>query len=406
MERARSRGQDSRLEIESRVSAGAPVRVPAAGTASSFDVQETLTAIARPRLSTSAGFDEVAADVRRRFEGLGYDTVELPFTFAPWVGRFALSIAALAYVFGIVITGVFLLSNAPRGAAVALLLGAAGAGATAIGAMRLTDRARRGRRQGMNRLFRPAGARPAYLLMAHLDSKSQLVPLSLRAPAIMVASAAWLVLLGMAFAMAVRPVGGGAVFLVAIAAVIAGTLLALSWAGNDSPGALDNASGVATLLGVAARERGAGDVAFLVTDAEELGLAGARHAARKIPPVHGVINIDGVDDIGHFWIVERSGWRRRGLTANIAAALLTAAAKLEVPAFRRRLPIGMLLDHIPVARAGIPALSLLRGAVRSLHRVHRPSDDPAHLRGTGVERAVELLCAALEELRAQQARPT
>lgn len=402
MAKARSRRKRSRLEVEPRFRPAAGV--PTGAAASSFDVQEALTAISRPRLSTTAGFGEAAADVRRRFEGFGYETVELPFTFAPWVGRFALTIGALAYLFGVITAGVCLLSNAPRGAAVALLLGAAGVGATGLGAMRLVDRARRGRRQGMNRLFRPAGAKPAYILMAHLDSKSQIIPLSLRAPAIVIAAAAWLVLLGMSFVMTARPMGGGTVFLVAIAGVIAGTLLALSWAANDSPGALDNASGVTTLLGVASRERGAGDVAFLVTDAEELGLTGARHVARKLPPVHGVINIDGVDDVGRFWIVERSRWQRRGLASNMTAALLSAAAALEVQAFRRRLPLGILLDHIPIARAGIPALSLLRGGMHSLNRVHQPSDDPAHLKGTGVERAVELLCTALDELRAHQVK--
>lgn len=371
-----------------------------------FDARETLVALARPRLSTSPGFEDVAAEVGRRFAGFGYEAAELPFTFAPWVGRFGLPVAAAAYLLGVLPAGILLLLGRPLGAAVALLVAAAGVAAVALSAPHLLHGSQWARRPGVNRLYHAPGTRPLYILMAHLDTKSQLIPLSLRAPAIVVAAVSWLWLLGIALLLMARPVSGGPIFLAAVAGILAGTLLALSWGDNDSPGALDNASGVATLLGVAARERDAGDVAFLVTDAEELGLAGARAAANRLQPVHGVINIDGVDDAGRFWIVERAGWRRRGLTSNLVVALLTAADQVGVAASRRRLPIGVLLDHMPIAKAGLPALSLLRGTVRSLNRVHRPSDDATHLEGTGIARAVDLLCAALAELRARQAGTT
>ncbi len=50
-------------------------------------------------------------------------------------------------------------------------------------------------------------------------------------------------------------------------------------------------------------------------------------------------------------------------------------------------------------KAGIPAFTLMRGTLRSMARVHRPADSVEHLRGDGVQAAVKLLVAALEELR-------
>lgn len=374
----------------------------AARARASFDARETLGALARPRLSTTPGHEEVVAEARWRFETLGYETIELPFSFAAWVGRFGPAFLALVYLIGVLAAGILLLAGAPGAAAIVLLLAFAGVVAAAANLTRLLHQARWHRRRGLNLLFRRPGSRPRYILMAHLDSKSQLVPLSLRAPAVAVAAAAWIVLLGTAILSLIRPVAGGAVFAVAVLAVLAGTLLTLSWADNESPGALDNASGVATLLGVAEREADTGDVAFLVTDAEELGLAGARDAATRLPPVHGVINIDGIDDDGRFFVMERFGWPRRGLAPHLAVGLLGAAAVLGVPALRRDVPLGLLLDHMPIVRAGIPALTLMRGELRSLHRVHRPADSLASLHGTGVTRAVDLLCAALTLIRGDE----
>jgi hypothetical protein len=378
-------------------------RVRAARAGTPFDAREVLCAIARPRLSTTPGHEEVVAEVRWRFEQIGYDTVELPFRFAPWAGRFALTIGASTYMVGVVLAAVLLFWAQPAPAVVVLMLSGAGAIAVALSFTPVMHRAAWGQRRGINLLFRRPDRRPHYILMAHLDTKSQLVPLGLRAPAIAMAAASWLVLLAIAALSTIRPFGLVAVFVVGLLAVISGSLLALSWSGNDSPGALDNASGVATLLSVAEREFATGDVAFLVTDGEELGLAGARAAAVHLPRVNGVINIDGVDDEGRFFVLERFGWPRQGLSPHLAVALLGAAGALELPAVRRDVPLGLLLDHMPLVTAGIPALTVMRGELRSLARVHLPSDDLGHLRGTGIPLMADLLCAALDVLREQEA---
>ena len=150
-------------------------------------------------------------------------------------------------------------------------------------------------------------------------------------------------------------------------------------------------------------QRAAGDVALLVTDAEELGLAGSRAIARSLPTVIGAINLDGIDDAGPFYLMERFGWpRKRGRAPHLAAALLRAGAELHLDVRRRDTPFGILLDHMPLVEGGTPALTIMRGGLGSLRRVHRPGDDLAHLRGQGIPPAMRLVSRALELLRAQE----
>jgi hypothetical protein len=259
-----------------------------------------------------------------------------------------------------------------------------------------------GERSGVNLFAVMPQRRPRFVVMAHRDTKSQPVPLAFRGPAIVIGIIVWAVLLVAAIAHTARPLPGSLIVTLGITGVVAGIILIFCWVNNRSPGALDNASGVVAALGVAARERDAGDVAFLITDAEELGLAGARAAAHQLPPLIGVINLDGLDDEGTFYVLERFGvLRKHGMAPHLAAALLEEAASRGEAADRRDMPWGIPVDHIPIAKAGIPALTLMRGTFESLRRVHLPGDDLEHLRGDGVERAIGLVSGALQRLREQ-----
>ena len=367
-----------------------------------FDATADLRTTARPRMTGSEGHAEVTEALRERFVGLGYQVHELPFTFSAWPGRFGITGIGVVLAVTGVVAGILMLSGEPVATLVVLVLMlAAGAVVVVWGGRAVLD-LRWGRREGANLLVTAFDKRPRYLLVAHRDSKSQVIPLMLRWPAIVIAAVSWAGLFLLAVAALAAPVNQGLVFLVAILVVLAGTVLSLCWADNSSPGALDNASGVATLIGVAEREVENGDVAFLLTDAEELGLAGARAVAGRLPPVFGVINVDGIDDTGTFHIMERFGWPARGTAPHLALALLGAANALDLPATRRNVPPGILLDHMPIVKGGTSALTLMRGQRSSLARVHRPGDDLAHLRGDGVTLAVDLLCAALRILRKQE----
>jgi hypothetical protein len=382
-------------------------RAAAAATAAGgFNVGGMLKEVAKPRLAGSHGAAEVAGVIRASFEALGYDVSEREFRFNPWPGRFGITAVGVIYLLGTVGAAAFLYMNNPFSALALLLIVLVMAGLIGLFAKPAIDSMKLGSQPGVNMLAQKPGTRPRYIIMAHRDSKSQPVPLAFRGPAIVIGVLVWIGLLAAALAHTARPLSPVLILMAGILAAVAGLILILCWVDNRSEGALDNASGVVAALNIAAREAESGDVAFLITDAEELGLAGARAAAPHLPPVFGVINIDGLDDEGPFYVLERFGTiRKQGLAPHIAAALLQEADYRDEPANRRDLPFGIPVDHIPIVRAGIPALTLMRGTMKSLRRVHRPADSLANLQGDGIRRGADLICGALARLREQAPTP-
>ena len=367
-----------------------------------IDVQEVLRSLAQPRLSGSEGAENIRAEVRNRFEALGYEVRDYPFRFSTWPGRWGTALIGLIYTVGAFSATGLMIARQYGIAFVILslvLLVAVGMGLLARPAIAALPW---GRVESVNMVAVRPGGRPRFLLMAHRDTKSQPLPLAFRGPAIVLSVLSFIVLFVIALIgtldfVTLRTSVSTLVGAVAIASAV---VLIFSWVDNRSPGALDNASGVATLIGLAETEAEAGDVGFIVTDGEEFGLAGARAIAAALPPVHGVINIDGIDDEGSYYIVERFGWpKKTGAAPHLAAAIMTAAAEANEPATRRDVPIGLLLDHIPVVRAGTPAVTLMRGSLASLRRVHQPEDSMEAMTGSGVVRTVDILSAALRHLR-------
>jgi hypothetical protein len=368
-------------------------------------VRDRIRALARPRMTGTPGAAAVEAQVRQRFEELGYGTREMPFSFSSWPGRFGICVSGAALALAGALGAWLIAAGIPVGALAVLVLFMAAALAPLVVLETALFRLPWGRTEGRSLLFTRPHARPAWILMAHRDTKSQLLPTLVRSAAAIVGAAAWALLV----VLTLLSLGDDALRLPGLAitagivTVAAGAALALSWAGNESPGALDNASGMAALLEVAAECRDPGDVAFLVTDAEELGLVGARRAIPLLPPVQGVINVDALDDHGMFYVTEGYGWRRRGSAPQLAAALMTAAAALDLPITRRPLPRTLFVDHLPLAESGIPALTLLRGGWHSLVRVHARSDDADQMDGTGAAAGANLLSATILLLRADAA---
>lgn len=360
--------------------------------------------LARPRLTGSAGALEVAAIVRKRLHSYGYQVRDFPFTFSTWPGRFGVSVAGLVFVGGTLGAAALMNMRHPGVALAVLLTVLLLTGALATLAPLLTQMLPFGRVSTANLFAVKPGSQPRFIIMAHLDSKSQSIPLSFRGPAIAVAIVSWSAFMILAVLGVLDPIWiiPWLTTLIGVMCYIAGVLLIFCFVENRSPGALDNASGLSTLIGVAGSDRDHDDVAYLITDAEELGLVGSRSVARQLDPVIGVINIDGIDDDGAFYVLERFGIPPRHIAPHLAAAIMTAATNLAAPAHRRDVPFGLLLDHIPLARARLPAVTLMRGTLRSMLRVHLAADSIDKLNGAGIDSAIALVRNALEILRERQ----
>ena len=356
-------------------------------------------------MTGTQGAQEVADIIHDRLTQLGYEIEDDPFTFSTWPGRFAVSLAGAIFAIGSVGAAALLNMRYPGVSLVVLLVTLLLVAGVAVLTAPLTNMLPFGKITANNMMAKRPGAVPRYIFMAHLDSKSQPMPLAFRGPAIIFAILSWVLFVIFALLGLLDPVWIRTEITTALGVIsfIAGVLLIFCWVENRSPGALDNASGLATILAIAESERERDDVAFIITDAEELGLVGARSIARSLNPVFGVINVDGVDDSGPIYVLEKFGIPPRHIAPHLVAAILSAAEAAKLPAQRRNVPFGLLLDHLPIARADLPAVTVMRGSFRSLRRVHRPADNMDKMNGSGIEVVVGVLRAALEQLRTEAA---
>lgn len=268
---------------------------------------------------------------------------------------------------------------------------------------------------------RAAEAEPDVWLVAHLDSKSQPLPIAIRALGIMASLAIW----ATAFVVSVLQSGGAPLSglwpALTVAGVLAGIPVAASVVGSRSPGALDNASGVCTVLLAAEQLPSDRSVGVLLTSGEELGLAGARAWARAWARTPGVgwagaggrngdragragstegavgataINVDSVDDAGAVRVI----YPRARPTA-LLTALTLAAGELGVRRSAGPLPPGLLVDSVALADGGWKVVTLSKGEWRTVARIHTPRDDLAALRGDGVVQVAALVRRTIAELR-------
>jgi Zn-dependent M28 family amino/carboxypeptidase len=142
---------------------------------------------------------------------------------------------------------------------------------------------------------------------------------------------------------------------------------------------------MAVLLEAAGRLQHAPHVGVLITDGEELALAGARAWVDGRPRAIA-LNCDGVDDVGVLTL----------MTVGQEGAALVEAFRAEcaggsVPLRVIRLIPGVMTDSVAFASAGWPTVTLSRGSLRTLGRIHTTRDTLRHLTGKGIVPAAELL---------------
>lgn len=373
-------------------------------------IRADLEALAHPRPAGSGAEARARAHVRARLEGLGYAVTEEPFTYddrALRVGYPALLLVA-AGAFGLAALG---LAPLLLTAVLALAIGVPVIVATGGGAPPFTDGTRR---RSANLTARPGDdATPDptsghLVVVAHVDAKSQRLSFLGRTVAAAVAMLGVLLVVGAGVG---AMVGGGEAWVAVgrIGALLAGFGLGatgLAGYGDDSPGALDNASGVAALLALAealpARLRGRARLTLVVTGAEELGLVGAdRWVARHRHELHraSVVNLDTVGGRGPLLLTGHDRSRGVGTARALADVLAVAADEAGVPLVRRMVPFPGGVDSFVFARAGVAAVTLAAGTATSTFRhVHRPSDTVARVDLDNVVRSVELVLSASEAL--------
>lgn len=342
---------------------------------------------------------DAAADARQYcrhvLSSLGYRVIERPFEYSAAVGSYGTPAAGAATLLLVAAAATLSLGAHPA-AALAVLTG--GFTGVALGGRWL---ARRGvlalpilRRRGVNTEAVRGDGDPDLWLVAHADSKSQPIPLLVRAAGIVLLALTTLTAFVLSIAGLVGFNAARAWPVVIMAAILGAVPVLGSLVGRGSHGAVDNASGVATLLCVAEMLPPDLPVGILFTDAEELGLAGARAWCAETRYAAGpVLNCDGVDDVGQLTIM----WTRPR-APRLEGAFRNAASRTREALRITPLLPGVLVDAVAFSDAGWDAVTLSRGSLATLRRIHTSADDLGHLEGWGIVRASLLLGATISDL--------
>jgi hypothetical protein len=239
---------------------------------------------------------------------------------------------------------------------------------------------------------------PRIWLVAHSDSKGQGLSLAGRVVAVVGAVVGIGLLVLMATARLAGPVPWGWAVFGSVPLVVSGALLSRSRSRNDSPGAVDNATGVIAVLTAAEQLRARNDVGVLITSAEEYAMAGARvwvaETARREP----FVNVEGIDARGAIRVMVHATRGEQGqVSRELASQLERVLTAGTVPVRVASLPPGILVDGTALARAGMPGVTVCRGDWSTLGIVHTVRDTAARVDpeaaaavGDAIAEAVEL----------------
>jgi hypothetical protein len=346
----------------------------------------------KPRFAGSEQESDARALCKGLLESAGFACIERPFEYSQWAGRWGVPVAGAVQTATIFIVARMAVSHGPLvaltvGAAlyVALLFASADAKRRWITALPFL------RASSVN--LEAGRGNPSVWLVAHLDSKSQTVTMLIRiASSIGMAAVTLIATIVLLFSLRGEPDASAVWRVLEISALVVGLPSILCWVRNSSPGAVDNASGVAAVLLAAQALTSVRDLGVLITSGEELGLAGARVWAAQARPDIVVLNCDTVDDTGE--------WRLM-YTGAVPARIKDAAGKVIAAgpksAIRRFIP-GILADSMAFADRGIESVTASRGTISTLARIHTRGDNSSAFTATGVAEASALLAALTREL--------
>jgi hypothetical protein len=383
-----------------------------------------LTELARaPRFAGSSEESEARRVCKTELERAGFECRELPFEYSEWPGRWGPPIAAGFQAFTILAVAHMAVHH---GALSALAVGAVMVIALMFASTDIKRRwiARFPFQRARSTNLEATRGDPSVWLVAHLDSKSQTVPILVRiASSVLLAIVTVFSLIVLLLSLVGVDFPAMTWHAIALAAVLGVLPSMLCFVRNHSNGAVDNASGVVAALLASQSDSAPRDLGIVITSGEELGLAGARAWAlsalpssvaqlsrlpspaaqlyapqssagqRSAKPEISILNCDTVDEAGR-WRCMYTGSR----PIRILIAAETIAGALGVRVHVGRLIPGILADSMVFADRGLKAVTVARGTLKTLARIHTRRDNSNTLTGNGAAEASAILSALAKEL--------
>ena len=370
-----------------------------------------ITQLAFPRLVGSAGEANTQDYIVQQFTALGLEVSREPFSFTKFPAEVLPRLLCGLFV-PVVLSVPWFGERFPIPVCLVCLLSLSIALLFTQWQKRLEGLYDVGRKHRSENIVATNGAKqaddtPVFLFVAHYDSKSQVLPIAVRAVAYGIAIVG-LIVLTIVMVIKVLTVVWLPDFIVwgvTGTATFCLVLLQINLTQNRSPGGFDNASGVGVMLEVARVVMARGEkkpITFLAAGAEEYGMCGAlryvqKHADEYDPKNTYVINLDGLGVGNAVSIVKRYGIPPVR-TANVLADLFqTSGESLGIQVSERYLPIGVGLDSIPIASHGFETVTLTVGDVgRVALKIHSKQDRCDLLNMESLQQAGELIVDVIE----------
>jgi Peptidase family M28 len=258
--------------------------------------------------------------------------------------------------------------------------------------------------------IKAADPRGVILLSAHYDSKSQLMPVVMRAAFFILGfmSAVFLglalVVLGIVAAAGPDVLGSPEVFYVSLVPAFFLLALVFNFTGNRSPGALDNAAGEAVILEMgrvlASQPLEHFDVRVLSFGCEEVGLCGSivymlgHEDELRSGPCY-MLNFDmPFSPAGTVALNTGFEVPPRYTSEKLNELARTAAAEMGFELKGIFLPVGAAADHMPWCKHGFE----VAGFVSATTYVHRASDSVDRINREGLRRTGEVALSVVRAL--------
>ena len=370
-----------------------------------------ITQLAIPRLVGSAGETEVQDYIVEQFTELGLDVSWEPFVFTKFPAEVLPRILSALFVL-IVLSVPWVGERFPIPVSFACVLSLTVAMFFTQWQKRLEGLYDVGRKYRTENIIAKNGAKqdgntPAFLFVAHYDSKSQVLPIAVRMLAYGIAIVG---LIALTIVMLVKVIAliwlpNYIVWGIAGMTSFCLLLLQINLTENRSPGGFDNASGVGVMLEVArvvmARDKKK-NVTFLATGAEEYGMCGAlryiqAHADEYDPENTYVINLDGLGVGNGVNLITRYGIPSTRTTRTLGNLFRTSSEALGIRVSERYLPIGVGLDSIPIASRGFETVTLTARGVGSVAlKIHSKQDRIELLNAESLQEVGELIIDVIE----------
>ena len=370
-----------------------------------------ITQLAIPRLVGSAGETEVQDYIVEQFTELGLDVSWEPFVFTKFPAEVLPRILSALFVL-IVLSVPWVGERFPIPVSFACVLSLTVAMFFTQWQKRLEGLYDVGRKYRTENIIAKNGAKqdgntPAFLFVAHYDSKSQVLPIAVRMVAYGIAIVGLMALTIVMLVKVIALIWIPNYIVWGIAGITSFCLLLLqiNLTENRSPGGFDNASGVGVMLEVArvvmARDKKK-NVTFLATGAEEYGMCGAlryiqAHADEYDPENTYVINLDGLGVGNGVNLITRYGIPSTRTTRTLGNLFRTSSEALGIRVSERYLPIGVGLDSIPIASRGFETVTLTARGVGSVAlKIHSKQDRIELLNAESLQEVGELIIDVIE----------